>query len=222
MTWASINIFQRDWARSTDFDEMDPVSLERVSLWRRCSVAIHHNPIGALALTAAIITLVLYKIVDTAVVSVTMARQELSQATGRIDGLVKDEATTALTVSYIKDKVENIDKATSDIPKIEQSLREVAAIAKSDRPYEIRLIESLGLAVDSELVVSLVDGAVVAFPASENRRQQLVNAGFAITDASISAPFNAKGYKLPARYAVISGTGGVAGIATPFQRSPKP
>jgi hypothetical protein len=59
MTWASINIFQRDWARSTDFDEMDPVSPERVSLWRRCSVAIHHNPIGALALTAAIITLVL-------------------------------------------------------------------------------------------------------------------------------------------------------------------
>jgi hypothetical protein len=167
-----------------------PPAAHRPTVWRRVSNSINNNPIGTLCLATAIIAGVFYGTLHDAI-------SDLHSAATRIDRLASD-------VGEIKGHLATIERQTSKIDAMNSSLIQVrnfdAAFDQQLRAlksYEIRLVESYGVPADSQLIVQMERGRVLAFPLTPEKQTELVRAGFVQTDVFLTQPVRTAGFSPP-------------------------
>lgn len=144
-------------------------SIVRPNIWKRTCHAIDNHPIPALILTVAVITAVMWRYVDSSVVILNQAASALHSEVARIDGVVKDVGAVTADIRQIRDNVSKIDNKIDvfgpSLKNVESSTASLTSQFNSIKPFQVRVIESFGVPVDEQLIVEVVHGKVLAFPA---------------------------------------------------------
>jgi hypothetical protein len=160
------------------------------SVLRRFVGAVDAHPIPALILMVGVITVVFWN-------SLNYATGSLHAATGRIDALVKDVGGAAADIRQIREETRKIDEVRAGIRTIEGVVTSIHSQLAATRSFEVRVVESYGVAVDHDLFVDVIQGRVIAFPLSSAKTAELERARFQKTSYSISRPVHAVGWAPP-------------------------
>ncbi|HEX8665626.1 MAG TPA: hypothetical protein VF744_16540 [Beijerinckiaceae bacterium] len=215
--------------------EAEPTSAPPRSVWKRIFDPIDAHPIPTLILVTAVITLVFWNKVDSAVNSLYNATtrvdsvvRDLGIALGRIEAAANDirkvsEEIREIRLNDIKElrlDVKPIREFEIIIKRTEATINSINTQFQSIKPFEIRVIESFGIDVNDTLFVDVVAGMPTAFPLDEDRSQELQRKNFIKTSYQITRPKHAFGWipPQPISYVAARPSGplpGVGAVSTP-------
>lgn len=164
----------------------------RPTVWGRMNAAINNNPIGTLILATAVIAAVFYGTLHD-------ATSNLNSAAVRIDKLASEVGEIKGTLTGIGKEVAKIDSINQSLLQIRNFNASIDQQLRSLKSYEVRLIESFGIKADENLIVQIESGRVLAFPLTEQKRNQLLQAKFTETTTYLTEPIRAAGWTPPVR-----------------------